>query len=360
MDLNSLIYEKIIYSRIKGLSAESKMLLIFMCRDMSSTQNYNKRLVDMVESYGFSRTQVVKSKKQLLDLGVIVPNVKTDDKRLRGRPVSSYQIEQQVLGSLIEKSSMELSSLALSRIRQLIRSESILTPGYRMLVTILVGVSNRLGVIDDVGAAELAHWMGCTEKRIQSMVKKLRQMEVIKHYIPGVCHRYLGKCKTVYFLDLQKLRIKRPRGTKILLPEGESIASLVDIDGEYNRNNKLKSDGRSLGGFAYYVVLEQQLTHSLLRQIDYKLEMLVLGLVNCKKISRGTCKEDCRNAIPATFERLDITHEYQRQLLEFMVKRAISICHFVFRQQDAITELSMDKIELSYKSPMERFLVFFD
>ncbi|OMO34616.1 hypothetical protein BH582_00520 [Vibrio sp. 10N.222.47.A9] len=360
MDLNSLIYAKIVYSRIKGLSAESKMLLIFMCRDMSPTQNYSKRLIDMVEDYGFSRTQIVKSKKQLLNLGVIVPNVKTDDKRSRGRQVSSYQIEQQVLDSLIEKSSVELSSLALSRIRKLIRSKSILAPGCRMLATILVGVSNGVGTVDNVGVVEIAHWMGCTEKRVQSMVKKLKQMETIKHYIPGVCHHYLGKCKAVYFLDLQTLGIKRPQGTEILFSEGGSIVSLVDVDREYHRNNKPKSDRRTLGRFAYYVVLEQQLTHSLLRQIDYKLEVLVLGLINCKKISKETCIEDYRNAITTVFERLDITNEYQRQLLEFMVKRAIRICHFVLRQQDAITELSLDNIELSYKSPMERFLVFFD
>ncbi|MEZ8076867.1 MULTISPECIES: hypothetical protein [Vibrio] len=201
---------RLFYSNVDGLSPEAKLLLFYMLSDVSKQQIYRKPLVYMAAKYCFSRGLIVKCKEQLIAAGIItLLRVDQKQKGQRGRPVCEYWIDFELLDTLLGRDFFESNQDVLHRVLKLshpVRHK--LKPANRFFMMLLVGKAGRCGIVEGVGVKDLCSWMGCSESRLQSIVRKLVSLDYLCHYIPGGRSPLLGKYKAIYFTNFSKIEIK--------------------------------------------------------------------------------------------------------------------------------------------------------
>lgn len=350
--------KSILYSHVAQLSPESKMLLLLMYQNADNHKKYSKPLLDMVKQYGVSKTQILKGLAQLKELRIVEPITDTTELKKPGRPISSYQINLGCFDSRAQTVEVDLASFIVDRIQKLylIKSRK-LTLANRLLLILLISKANEAGTVDSVSSRELSHWMGCTENRIQSIVRKLRQSNLISHYIPGICHKLIGKHKAVYFLNMEMLGGYQVKINTILdVSSKDTLASLINFNAQHAVDRSSGFSGRSLEGFAYYLVSQRQLTTSIMFQIDYRLEKHFISLINQGE-TRFTQSNFYRKAIDELFDKMDAEHCYIQQLLNYMSSRAKQISESILHMQKQNVALKQCRYELRYKSEHERILL---
>ncbi|MEZ8276108.1 hypothetical protein AB6C67_09185 [Vibrio cyclitrophicus] len=352
--------ESILYQHIPKLDAESKMLLILMCKDADNRKKYNKPLLDMVRDYGVSKPQILKSLFQLKELGVIEPAGASTELRKPGRPVSSYQINLEFLELWNKTLNSNFEPFVNARVQGLysMRSRKVKLAN-RLLLILLVSKADKFGAVDSVSSSELSYWMGCTMNRIQSIVKKLKQEDFLSHYIPGVSHQLIGKQRSVYFLNLNKLNNDQIKIThSIVLPRQNTVASLIDFSDRdlVYRDRVLK--GKSLEGFIYYLLSKQQVTSGMALQIDYLLEKYFVSILNRGKLSSSSTIELYRRYVALGFTNLNINDKYKVEMIDLISNRAKTICDEVFYMQAAMSEPKASHCGLRYNSLHNGVLLF--
>ncbi len=136
----------------------------------------------------------------------------------------------------------------------------------------------------------------------------------------------------------------------------DTLASLIDFNAQHAVDSPLGLSGRSLEGFAYHLVSQQQLTTSIMFQIDYRLEKHFISLINQGE-TRFTQNNFYRKAIDELFDKMNAEHRYIRQLLDYMSSRAKQISEIILHMQKQNVALKQCRYELRYKSEHERILL---
>ncbi|ELB2754344.1 hypothetical protein QNF07_002637 [Vibrio alginolyticus] len=193
------------------LSPESKFFLIRLLLDFRSSSYINIPVSEMVHRYGITRAVVCRSLKTFCGQKILEP-VDTVSSG-RGRPQSRYKIREDILERIIcqkkNNNGLDYDDVSIKQFLRFARfkSSNELTVSNVLLLVLLMSLMSKSGAVDSVGCRELSLWMGISENRLHSQLRKLRKLGYIEYCIPGLSDKLLGKRTAIYFLNLGKLNV---------------------------------------------------------------------------------------------------------------------------------------------------------
>ncbi|EJL6784642.1 hypothetical protein NMR91_003540 [Vibrio alginolyticus] len=186
------------------LNAEARMLLLLMYLDAESDNFYRKPVLYMARKYQASERLIRRCLRLLIEAKVILLIPEKEVPRKRGRPVTRYQltgIDFDELSSQFEQRPIYMRRW-MNHLWYSNQHAKELTLSNRLMLTHLLSEATESGIVDSISLRDLCRFMGCTERKAQAMLSKLRRLGYIRGYIKGLSHSVLKKRKSIIFLNL--------------------------------------------------------------------------------------------------------------------------------------------------------------
>ncbi|MFM2482822.1 hypothetical protein [Celerinatantimonas sp. YJH-8] len=192
-----------------GLTAEAKMLFIYMVSEVDSDKVYKTSVLDMANKYGATVAMIERSIKVLIALELI-ERVDSTGRIKSGRPISTYRInEDMVMEYLKVKPGKPYFKQFKNYIDKEILNNQHMSLANKLLSLILFMHSDLGGRVKELDSKTIKKLTGFSRERLRTQIKKLHQLDFIRHQINGVSIPGSGLFNSIYFLkyDFIKSRV---------------------------------------------------------------------------------------------------------------------------------------------------------
>ncbi|PTP43298.1 Lrp/AsnC family transcriptional regulator [Vibrio splendidus] len=308
---------------IKGtekVSSEARMLLLLMYLEADSNNLYKMPILHMVQKYKAPERLIRRSIRLLIEVKAIHVITEKVVNGKRGRPVTAYQLTGIDFDDL-DSQFIQLPKYAKRRVNHLWYGELIakeLTLSNRLMLFCLLSKAKVSGVVDSISLADLCSFMGCSERKAQAMISKLRKHGYIKGYVAGLNHSILKKQKSLIFIELKKV--------DVALLDCEQIVNFHELR-SFTPNNPVYN----LSVLAVFKLLASiSCKKEFAEHMDFFVENTIVELMNSE---RRVCVdiEWYEELIHESFmwEELNLTHGTTNKLIEYLIYRALEFARTI-------------------------------